>query len=179
MRTLCWGLDRRIGSKIIYREHLNPRNVENLLHSKNDWPQNNLPLWTATFPKSYCQVFFFFFFFISHLNVSRSKGTVNADEYFPLSKDMCWPAQGQWIAISKQCPIYLSPPPCSPTRFYIFVTIIVVKLEITDGQIQSDGKKIAGDLFYFDKNLTLPFVFVKKQLYFSLYRELWNLSWNG
>lgn len=121
----------------------------------------------------------FFLPFISHLNVSRSKGTVNADEYFPLSKDMCWPAQGQWIAISKQCPIYLSPPPSSPPCFYIFVAIIVVKLEITDGQMQSDGKKIVGDLFYFDKKLTLPFVFVRRRLYFSLYHELWNLSRNG
>lgn len=37
------------------------------------------------------------------------------------------------------------------TTFYIFGTIIVVKLETADGRIQSDGKKIAGDLFYFDK----------------------------
>lgn len=157
-RSLCKGLDRRMGSRIIYRGHLNSRNIENLLHDKNDWPQNNLPLQTATFPKPCCWAFL-----TSHLNVSGSKGTVNADEYFPLSKDMCWPAQGQWIAISKQRPIYLSSPSPSPTCFYIFVTIIVVKLEITDGQIQSDGKKIAGDLFYFDKNLTLPFVFVKKK----------------
>lgn len=58
---------------------------------------------------------------------------------------------------------FISPLPLPPLlAFIFFVTIIVVKLEITDGQIQSDGKKIAGDLFYFDKKLTLPFVFVKK-----------------
>lgn len=75
---------------------------------------------------------------------------------------------------------FISPLPLLPLlAFYIFVAIIVVKLEITDGQIQSDGKKIVGDLFYFDKKLTLPFVFVRKRLYFSLYHELWNLSWNG